>query len=58
MGRLKLHDITKVDFKRDQNPGAKIRVPWFVNAHKLTVNQVSIVEQKEESEDEEEEEAS
>ena len=58
MGRLKLHDITRVDFKRDQNPAAKIRVPWFVNAHKLTVNQVSIVEQKEESEDEEEDEAS
>ena len=55
-GRLKLIDITRVDFKRDQDPSKKIRVVWFINAHRMCVNQVSVVEQKEESEDEDDEE--
>lgn len=33
-GRIKLHDISRVDFRNDADPLAKIRVPWFINAHK------------------------
>lgn len=52
-GRLKLHDISRVDFENDPDPGAKIRVPWFINAHKQLVHTVQVVEQKTEEEEEE-----
>ena len=45
-GRIKLHDISRVDFHKDTDPLSKIRVPWFINAHKQLVHQISIVEQK------------
>ena len=51
-GRIKLLDISRVDFHNDTDPGAKIKVPWFINAHKQLVHTVQIVEQKGEDEEE------
>ena len=52
-GRIKLHDITRVDFHKDADPASKIKVPWFINAHKQLVHSVQVVEQKEEEKEDE-----
>lgn len=33
-GRLKLWDTSKVDFRKDSDPLSKMRVIWFISAHK------------------------
>lgn len=44
-GRLKLWDITNVDWHKDGDNMAKnMREIWFIQAHKSTVNTLAIVE--------------
>jgi hypothetical protein len=44
-GRLKLWDISKVDWRHDRdNLASKMREVWFIQAHRALINTVSIVE--------------
>jgi hypothetical protein len=43
-GRIKLWDISNVNFRKDTDPSSKMREIWFIQAHKALINQVTIVE--------------
>jgi len=43
-GRIKLFDLSKVDFQSHEDPNENIKNVWFIQAHKSTINSVQIVE--------------
>jgi len=36
-GRMKLWDISQPDFRKDSDPLSKMRVLWFIQAHKSLI---------------------